>query len=150
VAGEFSYDDPGAIFLTALNGALASGPKGLRLSTQKPNDPLPLDRLQDHIAVEVQRQVSFLFKEKQTVRLTGTEPAGVDATYDPNEPSPPKIALDWKPAQNFTPARKELIDNILKEAALVPPVKVQSANEPNLSADAFPLFSQAAMKGYQR
>ena len=45
--------------------------------------------------------------------------------------------IEWKPTKNFAPAAKGLIDGILREAASIPPVKVQPGEEP-LNAEIFP------------
>lgn len=148
-AGQFSYADPGPIFLTSLDSVIGSGADAGRIGARSPSDSLPLETLNAKVGEEVHRAVSLLFKEKQTSRLGGAEPAESSGAYDPNEPLPPRITLEWKLTKGFAAADKKLIDGILKEAALLPAVRIQPAVEQNPTADMFPLFAEAVMKDYR-
>jgi hypothetical protein len=152
-AGQYSYEDglvlQGSVFLTKIAEALAPGKEAGRAGIQKPEDPLPVATIGSAVTAATQREVETIFRQKQTPVLAGETLARADPGYDPQEPFPPKLAIDWRPTKDFKAAPQNLIQGILKEAAEIPPVKVPPAGAQTLRADLFPFFSEANLKGYQ-
>jgi hypothetical protein len=117
----------------------------LNLGIQRPQDPIPIDKLAAEVNARTEREVTAQLKVRQTPRLTGNAPAN-DGTYDPQESLPPAVALKRPPAPNGGVAGKALIDGILKETEVIPPVKTSTAR---LEYETLPPFSAKTMEAYK-
>ena len=91
--------------------------------------------------------MGLLFKEKQTSRLSGSEPPQTRVAYDLNEPLPPQGRGSNGNRRRASRRLKALIDGILKEAAPCPPVRIQLTLEQNVTSDMLPLFGVSRHEG---
>jgi hypothetical protein len=151
-AGQCSCEDrallEGSIFLTKILETLVPGKEASRFGIQQPQDLLPLEPLNGAVSVATEREVASLFKQKQTPLVLGGVSSSGGATYDPNEPPPPPVSVDWRPGKGFVPADKWLVQGILQEAAEIPPVKGRAAGAERFRAEFFPIFPQSVLKDY--
>lgn len=119
--GQYSYEFDGTgVFLDQLVRAL--GPQVLK-GIQQPTHSLPLAALAEAVGRATAAEVQAQFKAAQTPQVSGEEPAE-GASYDPNEPLPPPLPIDWPPPATPDAAPPELVRAILREVEL-PPIRLQ-------------------------
>jgi hypothetical protein len=147
VAGQNSYeistvDLRNGVFAEALQQALL---KDLEGSIQRPEQPLPMDRL----LTAVNRRMKALLdpqKKVQTSRLTGQE-TNAGAASDPAEPSPARVTLSLPPPPTGGAAKLDIVQSILREIDVLPvrPTKDQRPLRP----EALPVFDARVLDLYR-
>ncbi|MFN4261172.1 MAG: caspase domain-containing protein [Gemmataceae bacterium] len=149
-AGEYSFEFENGYVSggVMVNQIPAMTQKGSTI--QEPNSPLPLDMLIKHLGPEARKEISYYDKQaKQTMRLTGTEMDN-GAAFDPDEPLPPRLVLKGPPTPPGGAAGRALVDAILQETEIIPPVKmpVDGGEVVKLTYDTLPPFSATALRDY--
>jgi hypothetical protein len=145
--GQQSYETdnaPMGIFLYKMFSALTteSKDKGLGGSIQKPEDPFPLEKVNDLVNEGMLKELDPL-KLTQVARLTGKEAEG-GAAYDKAEALPPSPTLAAVPKQ--PPEVAKLLDSIRTQVS-TPPVKVTFDDRAS-SLDVLPPFSVDKLAKY--
>lgn len=151
VAGQYSYEDDNtwSVFLSRLFGACSIDPKQrANLGIQRQEDSIPIDALSKTVDAGTESQVTKLFKQKQTPRVTGKEITEGAAPFDSNEPPPPALVIQWK-GSALGKKEQALIQAILKDAADVPPVKNVGQGVQPIRVETFPFFSADVLKDYE-
>jgi hypothetical protein len=146
VAEQYSYEFEGGdigngLFLDALAEEVANVSRG---KIQKPDDPLPLERLVEGVNARMKGVLGPLGKV-QTSRLAGSEAEG-GAEPDPKEPMPPKpqpVIAVGRPGEK---ADLTAVRSILKDISF-PPLKVAKDTKP-LTAESLPPIPADALKDY--
>jgi hypothetical protein len=147
--GEQSYETderPMGVFPYKLFVALTTDTRGMGLggSIQKPEDPFPLEKLNEVVNEGMKADLEP-HKLTQTARLTGKEAEG-GAAYDRAEAAPPTPTLAGMPKQD--PEVLKLLDGIRAEVS-TPPVKVSHDERAN-NLDILPPFPADKLTRYQK
>ena len=138
--------DGGSAFLQAFCRALQD-PAGMT-GISDGSSELPLDSLVTRVN---KRLAEILAPEKrtQTSRLTGTKPAG-GPNYDPAEPSPEVVKLKPPTLPGGEAAGNAMVDKMLAEIAMLPPVRdSRKAEKDLLRADNLPPFPAKTLDFYK-
>jgi hypothetical protein len=139
--------EAGSVFFQALNNVLQTGPAMTGFTDG--DDPLPID---EALVAKVNKRLKELVgpqKFEQVSRLTGKPPAA-GAPFDPSEPPPPVLALKQPDVPGGSPANRALVDSILSEIRLLPPVRQTRAGEDRLlQAANLPAFPAKALEEYK-
>jgi hypothetical protein len=147
VAGQYSYEfDNGTIVgglaLTQLARMTLVG-----RPMQRPEDPLPLQKMADAISALTRADVQTARKAEQTIRLTGIEAPG-GAPYNRGEPLPPVLVVRAPALLDGGPASDAEVRSILQQIE-VPPSKKSREDAFRLRVETTPRFAAKALAPYR-
>jgi hypothetical protein len=146
---QHSYETeraPMGVFLDALQTGLERASDGklqLQEHIQRPDDPVPLERLKVEVDADIAKDLGRL-KLAQATLLTGSPPS-TGAAFDPTEPAPrvPELAAGPKP---LTPDKRDRLAKLLADVA-APAVK-PSAQETRVDFSLLPWFDEEKLAPY--
>ncbi len=147
IAKQRSYasdDFPMGAFLDELETIFRRKDRELPNLLQKPDSPLPLERVVARLNEKMKEELSKR-KVEQESRLSGKE-ADAGITYNKDEPPAPDAVASLAGVPEDLAVNKALIEKTLEEIG-TPPVKV--THELALRYDALPPFSVEALRKYQ-
>jgi hypothetical protein len=142
VAEQKSYETDNSQVGVFIDKFIAVLEKGVQGTIQHPEDPIPVEKLNDAVVVAMKDELTK-FKLTQTPRVSG-KAAASGAAYDPKapQPKPPVLA-----ASANNKANNKQIQMVLNEIS-TPPVKGGNFADATIKFEMLPPFNEKAMKGF--
>jgi hypothetical protein len=139
----YEFED-GSLFLMGLNQALIQ----LKRIQEHPQ-PMPIAALLPEAAKYVEMKLAKSKELKQAPRLAGKGPAG-DVALDPDA-RPPQVALQLPVPPGDVIAKKDVVEKILSEINLIPPIRVTRAGpkDEGVKVSNLPLFAANDVEAYK-